>query len=58
VKRRARILLQHPVVRSLLFERLLLTASATLAVSAVAMEHVRPSEVPGLLDVRLLALFP
>jgi len=54
---RVRTLLDHPVVRALLFERLLLTASATLALAAVAMGLVRPAEIGGLLDVRLLALF-
>jgi Na+/H+ antiporter NhaD/arsenite permease-like protein len=54
---RARVLLDHPVVRTLLFERLLLTASATLAVAAIAMGRVEPREVPELLDLRLLALF-
>jgi Na+/H+ antiporter NhaD/arsenite permease-like protein len=41
----------------LVFERLLIVGSAVLAFSAVAMGHVRLSEVPGLLDMRLLALF-
>lgn len=57
MKRRIRRLLNHPIVRTLLFERLLITASATLAFAAVAMGHVRPREIPGLLDTRLLALF-
>jgi Na+/H+ antiporter NhaD/arsenite permease-like protein len=57
VKARIRRLLAHPVVRSLLFERALITASATLAFAAVAMGHVRPAEIPGLLDWRLLGLF-
>lgn len=50
-------LLQHPVVRTLVFERLLLTGSAVLALAAVAMGRVSPAEVPGLLDWRLLSLF-
>jgi Na+/H+ antiporter NhaD/arsenite permease-like protein len=57
MRRRLRVLLGHPVVRTLLLERLLITASATLAFAAVAMGRVRPSEIPGLLDARLLALF-
>ncbi|HTO88800.1 MAG TPA: SLC13 family permease [Thermoanaerobaculia bacterium] len=57
MRRRVRTLLEHPVVRALLFERLLLTASATLALAAVAMGLVRPAEIAGLLDARLLALF-
>lgn len=57
MRARLRTLIGHPVVRSLLFERILITASATLAISAVAMGRVRPSEVPGLLDLRLLTLF-
>ena len=52
-----RRLLPHHVVKTFLFERLLLTASATLAVAAVAMGRVRLSEIPGLMDVRLLTLF-
>jgi len=55
--RRPRSLLHHPVVRTLLFERFLLTGSATLAFAAVAMGRVRPSEVPGLMDWRILTLF-
>src|ERR1700693_4215403 len=47
----------HPVVRTLLFERLLITASATLALAAIAMGRVRPSEVPRLMDTRILTLF-
>jgi Na+/H+ antiporter NhaD/arsenite permease-like protein len=50
-------LLRHPVVRTLVFERLLLTGSAVLALAAVAMGRVSPAEVPGLLDWRLLSLF-
>jgi Na+/H+ antiporter NhaD/arsenite permease-like protein len=57
MRARARRLLAHPVVRKLLFERLLITASAALALAAVAMGHVRASEIPGLLDSRLLTLF-
>ena len=49
-----RRLLPHHVVKTFLFERLLLAASATLAVAAVAMGRVRISEIPGLMDVRLL----
>ena len=52
-----RRLLPHHVVKTFLFERLLLTASATLAVAAVAMGRVRVAEIPGLMDVRLLTLF-
>ena len=55
--RRQRSLLRHPVVRFLVFERLLLTGSATLALAAVAMGRVRISEIPGLMDFRILALF-
>jgi hypothetical protein len=43
--------LQHPIVRTLLFERFLLTASATLAFAAVAMGRVRISEIPRLMDL-------
>lgn len=50
-------LLRHHVIRSLVFERLLLTASALLAAAALVSGRVAPREVPGLLDVRLLALF-
>ena len=50
-------LLSHHVIRSLLFERLLLTASALLAVAALISGRVAPREVPGLFDLRLLALF-
>jgi Na+/H+ antiporter NhaD/arsenite permease-like protein len=52
-----RRLLAHPVVRTLLLERLLITGSAVLAFAAVAMGRVRPAEIPGLLDMRLLTLF-
>lgn len=52
-----RSLLQHPIVRTLLFERFLITASATLALAAVAMGRVHVSEIPGLMDVRILCLF-
>jgi Na+/H+ antiporter NhaD/arsenite permease-like protein len=55
--RRVRRLLPHHVIQSLLLERLLLVASATLAFAAVAMGRVRLSEVPGLMDTRLLTLF-
>lgn len=54
---RIRVLLRHHVVKSLLFERLLLAASGTLALAAVAMGRVRLTEIPELLDVRLLTLF-
>jgi Na+/H+ antiporter NhaD/arsenite permease-like protein len=57
VRRRVRNLLRHPVVRYLVFERLLLVASAALAAVAVATGRVRLSEVPGLVDARLLVLF-
>jgi len=57
VRSTARRLLPHHVVKTFLFERLLLTASATLAVAAVAMGRVRISEIPGLMDARLLTLF-
>lgn len=57
MRRVLRRLLRHPVVRTLVFERLLLTGSAVLAVAAVAMGRVAPAEVPGLLDWRLLSLF-
>jgi Na+/H+ antiporter NhaD/arsenite permease-like protein len=36
---------------------MLVTASATLAFAAVAMGRVRPSEIPRLMDTRILALF-
>jgi len=55
--RRIRALLEHPALRTLLLEHLLLVASFTLAVAAVAMGRVRLSEAPGLIDTRLLALF-
>ena len=57
MKSTVRRLLPHHVVKTFLFERLLLTASATLAVAAVAMGRVRISEIPGLMDARLLTLF-
>jgi Na+/H+ antiporter NhaD/arsenite permease-like protein len=57
VRHRIRVLLHHHVVKSLLFERLLLAASGTLAFAAVAMGHVKLAEIPRLLDVRLLTLF-
>jgi Na+/H+ antiporter NhaD/arsenite permease-like protein len=47
----------HPVVRYLLFERFLVTGSATLALAAIAMGRVRPSEIPTLMDTRILTLF-
>src|SRR6266508_4464651 len=55
--RRQRSLLHHPVVRFLIFERLLLTGSATLAFAALAMQRVGVSEIPRLLDLRILSLF-
>ena len=55
--RRQRSLLEHPVVRALLFERFLLTGSAALAVAALAMRRVRLSEIPRLMDSRILTLF-
>ena len=55
--RRSRSLLRHPVVRYLIFERLLLTGSATLAFAAIAMGRVKLAEVPRLMDWRILALF-
>ena len=57
LKDRIRALLPHHVVKSLLFERLLLAGSGALAFAALAMGRVRVQEVPGLLDTRLLALF-
>lgn len=47
----------HPALKRLLFERFLLLASAALAITAVATGRVRPEEIPGLLDLRLLSLF-
>jgi Na+/H+ antiporter NhaD/arsenite permease-like protein len=52
-----RTLLPHHVLRSLLFERLLLVACAALAAAALLSGQVRLAEVPGLMDVRLLTLF-
>src|ERR1700751_4028747 len=49
--------LEHPVVRPLLFERFLVTASATLAFAAIAMDRVRLSEITSLMDTRILSLF-
>jgi Na+/H+ antiporter NhaD/arsenite permease-like protein len=57
VRHRVRQLLHHQVIRSLVFERLLLAASALLAGAALASGRVQPHEVPGLLDLRLLTLF-
>ncbi len=57
MRRRSRSLLRHPVVRTLLFERFLITGSATLAFAAVAMGRVKPSEIPQLMDTRILTLF-
>jgi Na+/H+ antiporter NhaD/arsenite permease-like protein len=55
--RRPRSLLQHPIIRWLLFERFLITASALLALAAIAMGRVKLSEIRDLLDSRILALF-
>lgn len=52
-----RRLLGHHVIRSLLFERLLLTGAALLAIAALVSGRVTPREAPRLLDVRLLSLF-
>jgi Na+/H+ antiporter NhaD/arsenite permease-like protein len=57
VNRSPRSLLQHPVLRTLLFERFLVTASATLAFAAVAMGRVHPAEITSLMDARILSLF-
>jgi len=57
MRRRSRSLLRHPIVRTLLFERFLITGSATLAFAAVAMGRVKPSEIPQLMDTRILTLF-
>ena len=57
MKRAVGRLLSHPVIRSLVFERLLLAASALLAAAALLSGRVAPREVPRLLDLRLLALF-
>src|SRR2546428_5860834 len=57
MSRRSRSLLRHPVLRPLLFERILITGSATLAFAAVAMGRVKPSEIPRLMDTRILTLF-
>ncbi len=57
MKRAVGRLLSHHVIRSLVFERLLLTASALLAAAALVSGRVAPREVPRLLDRRLLALF-
>jgi Na+/H+ antiporter NhaD/arsenite permease-like protein len=55
--RRTRLLLRHPVVRFLLFERFLITGSATLAFAAIAMGRVKLSEIANLMDARILTLF-
>jgi Na+/H+ antiporter NhaD/arsenite permease-like protein len=47
----------HPVVRTLLFERFLITGSAALASAAIVLGRVKPSEIPGLMDTRILTLF-
>ena len=57
MKARDRHLLSHHVIRSLLFERLLLVAAAALALAAIATGRVALREVPGLMDTRLLTLF-
>ena len=57
MKARDRKLLSHHVIRSLIFERLLLVASAVLAIVAVATGRVTFGEIPGLMDTRLLTLF-
>ncbi len=57
VRDRARRLLRHHVIRSLVFERLLLAGAGVLALVAVVSGRVRPGEIPGLLDTRLLSLF-
>jgi len=57
MKRSVRNLLRHPVLRTLLFERLLLAGSAALAAGALVTRRVLPAEIPGLLDRRLLTLF-
>ena len=54
---RDRRLLPHHVIRSLLFERLLLVASGALAVLALVGGRVALREIPGLMDTRLLTLF-
>ena len=50
-------LLHHPVFRTLVFERFLLTGSAALAAAAVLLRRVSFAEIPSLLDWRLLSLF-
>lgn len=57
MRQRVRQLLRHHVIRSLVFERLLLVASALLAVVALLSGRVAPREIPALLDLRLLSLF-
>ncbi len=57
MNRRVRNLLPHPAIKALLFERFLLLASAALAAAALVTGRVRPREIPGLLDTRLLSLF-
>ncbi|HKD16542.1 MAG TPA: SLC13 family permease [Thermoanaerobaculia bacterium] len=52
-----RRLLGHHAIRSLVFERLLLTGAAILAIAALVSGRVAAREVPRLLDVRLLSLF-
>ena len=50
-------LLGHHAIRSLVFERVLLTGAALLAVAALVSGRVAPRDVPQLLDLRLLSLF-
>lgn len=57
MRQKVRPLLHHPIVRALIFERLLLVAAFLLALAAVATGRVKPAEIPGLLDLRLLSLF-
>ena len=52
-----RRLLPHHVVKTFLFERLLLVASTALALAAVLTGRVSIPEIPGLMDTRLLSLF-
>lgn len=54
---RTRTLLPHQVIRSLVFERLLLVAAAALAAAALVSGRVTLAETPGLMDTRLLTLF-
>jgi len=54
---RPRRLLDHPVARAFVFDRLLLTGSALLALTALATGLVSWREIPGRIDARLLGLF-